>query len=88
MTVGNARLPTRQAFPAPMKAGGWHGQTDSFLGRSQEIQTAFIHVFLRGIAAVRHAFIGIVCVMRITTIFGMVVYSLLCEIGMVVYSLL
>ncbi|PSS01305.1 Cyclin-dependent kinase [Actinidia chinensis var. chinensis] len=39
LTVGNARLPARQAFPAPMKAGGCHGQTNLFLGRSREIQT-------------------------------------------------
>ncbi|GFZ08630.1 hypothetical protein Acr_20g0004380 [Actinidia rufa] len=39
LTVGNARLPAKQALPAPMKAGGCHGQTDLFLGRSQEIQT-------------------------------------------------
>ncbi|GFZ16634.1 hypothetical protein Acr_25g0010430 [Actinidia rufa] len=38
MTVGSARVPARQAFPAPMKAGGWHGQSDLFLGRTQEIQ--------------------------------------------------
>jgi protein kinase len=38
MTVGSARVPTRQAVPAPMKAGGWHGQPHLFLGRSQEIQ--------------------------------------------------
>ncbi|XP_057480359.1 cyclin-dependent kinase F-4-like [Actinidia eriantha] len=38
ITVGTARVPARQAFPAPMKAGGWHGQSDLFLGRSQEIQ--------------------------------------------------
>jgi len=38
MTVGSARVPARQAVPAPMKAGGWHGQPHLFLGRSQEIQ--------------------------------------------------
>uniref|UniRef100_A0A5B6ZGX0 cyclin-dependent kinase n=1 Tax=Davidia involucrata TaxID=16924 RepID=A0A5B6ZGX0_DAVIN len=31
MTVGSGRLPARQPLPPPMKAGGWHGQ-------SQEIQ--------------------------------------------------
>ncbi|THF95704.1 hypothetical protein TEA_025297 [Camellia sinensis var. sinensis] len=48
ITVGPARLPGRQAFPAPMKAGGWHSQSDLFLGRSQEIQTG--RTFTRKVA--------------------------------------
>ncbi|KAA8521259.1 hypothetical protein F0562_011904 [Nyssa sinensis] len=38
MTVGSGRLPARQPLAPPMKAGGWHGQSDLFLGRSQGIQ--------------------------------------------------
>ncbi|XP_058222049.1 cyclin-dependent kinase F-4 isoform X2 [Rhododendron vialii] len=38
MALGSARVPARHAVPAPMKAGGWHGQPHLFLGRSQEIQ--------------------------------------------------
>ncbi|KAK6947320.1 Protein kinase domain [Dillenia turbinata] len=38
MAVGSGRQPVRQSLPPPMKAGGWHGQSDLFLGRSQEIQ--------------------------------------------------
>lgn len=38
MTVGSGRNGMRQSLPAPMKAGGWHGQSDSFLGRSQELR--------------------------------------------------
>ncbi|XAR69181.1 Cyclin-dependent kinase [Bertholletia excelsa] len=39
MTIGSGKVHPRQSFPPPMKAGGWHGQSDIFLGRSQEIQT-------------------------------------------------
>ncbi|KAA8525130.1 hypothetical protein F0562_007006 [Nyssa sinensis] len=40
MTVGSGRLPVRQPLPPPpMKAGGWLGQSDLYLGRSQEIQS-------------------------------------------------
>ncbi|XP_052170174.1 cyclin-dependent kinase F-4-like isoform X2 [Diospyros lotus] len=39
MSVGAAaaRLPARQSFPAPMKAGGWKGQSDTFPRKSQEL---------------------------------------------------
>lgn len=39
MTVGSGRNVMRQSLPAPMKAGGWHSQSDSFLGRSQELRS-------------------------------------------------
>lgn len=41
MNIGSGRLPppARQSFPGPMKAGGWHGQSDLSLGgRSQDMQ--------------------------------------------------
>ncbi|KAK6934887.1 Protein kinase domain, partial [Dillenia turbinata] len=38
MAIGSGRQPARQSLPPPLKAGGWHGQSDLFLGRSQEIQ--------------------------------------------------
>ncbi|CAL5432006.1 unnamed protein product [Camellia sinensis] len=41
MNIGSGRLPppARQSFPGPMKAGGWHGQSDLPLGgRSQDMQ--------------------------------------------------
>lgn len=38
MTVGSGRSGMRQSLPAPMKAGGWHGRSDSFLGRSPELR--------------------------------------------------
>ncbi|KAK4389135.1 Cyclin-dependent kinase F-4 [Sesamum angolense] len=37
MTVGSVRPLARPSVPPPMKAGGWHGQSDLFLGRSQEV---------------------------------------------------
>lgn len=38
MSIGSGKLPSKQQQqPPPMKAGGWHGQSDLFLGRSQEI---------------------------------------------------
>jgi len=38
MSLGGGRLAVRQSMPPPMKAGGWHGRSDMFMGRSQEIQ--------------------------------------------------
>ncbi|KAK3037624.1 hypothetical protein RJ639_030401 [Escallonia herrerae] len=40
MAIGSGRPLARQQPlpPPPMKAGGWNGQSDLFLGRSQEIQ--------------------------------------------------
>ncbi|XP_059642261.1 cyclin-dependent kinase F-4-like [Cornus florida] len=38
MTIGSGRSPARQPLPPPMRAGGWHGQSDMFLGRPQEVQ--------------------------------------------------
>ncbi|THG16369.1 hypothetical protein TEA_019164 [Camellia sinensis var. sinensis] len=41
MNIGSGRLPppARQSFPGPMKAGGWHGQSDLPVGgRSQDMQ--------------------------------------------------
>ncbi|KAI5656449.1 hypothetical protein M9H77_25242 [Catharanthus roseus] len=38
LAIGCGKLPAkRQQPPPPMKAGGWHGQSDLFIGRSQEI---------------------------------------------------
>ncbi|KAI3468547.1 hypothetical protein Pfo_025210 [Paulownia fortunei] len=37
MTVGSDRPLAKPSVPPPMKAGGWHGQSDLFLGRSQEV---------------------------------------------------
>lgn len=39
MTIGSGRPSVKQPLPPPMKAGGWHGSTDLYLGRSQEIQS-------------------------------------------------
>ncbi|PIN24761.1 MAPK related serine/threonine protein kinase [Handroanthus impetiginosus] len=36
MTVGSGRPLAKASAPPPMKAGGWHGQPNMFLGRSQE----------------------------------------------------
>lgn len=40
LTVGSGRQPVRQPLPPPMKAGGWHGHSDLFLGRNRDIQPA------------------------------------------------
>ncbi|KAK6158521.1 hypothetical protein DH2020_005835 [Rehmannia glutinosa] len=37
MTVGSGRPLAKLSVPPPMKAGGWHGQSELFLGRSQEV---------------------------------------------------
>ncbi|CAK9179399.1 unnamed protein product [Ilex paraguariensis] len=37
MKVGTVKPQARQSLPPPMKAGGWHGQSEWFLGQSQEI---------------------------------------------------
>ncbi|KAK9689163.1 hypothetical protein RND81_09G039800 [Saponaria officinalis] len=37
MAVGSGRQAMRQSVPAPMKAGGWHGHSNMFMGRSQVI---------------------------------------------------
>ncbi|GMH14401.1 hypothetical protein Nepgr_016242 [Nepenthes gracilis] len=39
MTVSNGRQPTRLSLPAPMKAGGWHAQSDTVSGRSRDFQS-------------------------------------------------
>ncbi|GFP98827.1 cyclin-dependent kinase f-4 [Phtheirospermum japonicum] len=36
MTVGSGRPMAQLSLPPPMKAGGWHGQSGLFTGRSQE----------------------------------------------------
>ncbi|KAH9623399.1 hypothetical protein KSS87_000212 [Heliosperma pusillum] len=38
MTLGSGRQAMRQSLPAPMKAGGWHGKSNAYMGRSQVIQ--------------------------------------------------
>ncbi|KAK9689165.1 hypothetical protein RND81_09G040000 [Saponaria officinalis] len=38
MAVGSGRQAMRQSMPAPMKAGGWHEHSNSFMGRSQVMQ--------------------------------------------------
>ncbi|GAB4846285.1 hypothetical protein Ancab_025285 [Ancistrocladus abbreviatus] len=39
MTLSSGRQhPMRQSLPPPMKAGGWHSQSDPFLSRPREIQ--------------------------------------------------
>ncbi|XP_052209516.1 cyclin-dependent kinase F-4-like isoform X2 [Diospyros lotus] len=45
-----SRLPRKQVFPAPMKAGGWHGQSDSFVGRSREVLHPAGRTFTRKVA--------------------------------------
>ena len=53
MTVGSGRNGImRQSLPAPMKAGGWHGhgQSDSFLGRSQELRPGRAAAYSRKVA--------------------------------------
>ncbi|XP_071917921.1 cyclin-dependent kinase F-4-like isoform X2 [Coffea arabica] len=37
MTIGSGKPSLKSQQPPPMKAGGWHGQSDLFLGRSQEM---------------------------------------------------
>ncbi|KAL2489796.1 Protein kinase superfamily protein [Forsythia ovata] len=37
MTIGSGRPLAKPSVPPPMKAGGWHGQSDLFARRSQEI---------------------------------------------------
>ncbi|KAK6158517.1 hypothetical protein DH2020_005831 [Rehmannia glutinosa] len=37
MTMGSGRPLAKLSVPPPMKAGGWHGQSELFLGRSQEV---------------------------------------------------
>ncbi|KAI3453881.1 hypothetical protein Pfo_010544 [Paulownia fortunei] len=37
MTLGSGRPFAKPSVPPPMKAGGWHGQSDLFVGRSQEL---------------------------------------------------
>lgn len=34
---GGGKQAMRQSVPPPMKAGGWHGRSDMFMGRSQDI---------------------------------------------------
>lgn len=36
MTVGPGRPLAKVSVPPPMKAGGWHGKSELFHGRSQE----------------------------------------------------
>lgn len=44
MAIGSGRSNVKQPLPPPMKAGGWHGPTDLFLGRSQEIQSGRTYI--------------------------------------------
>ena len=39
MAISSGRPTVKQPLPPPMKAGGWHGPTDLFLGQSHEIQS-------------------------------------------------
>lgn len=48
MNLGGGRQATRQPIPPPMKAGGWHGRSVMFFGRSEEIQPS--RTFARKIA--------------------------------------
>lgn len=48
MSLGSGRQTIRQSVPPPMKAGGWHGQSNMFMGRSQEIQPS--RTFTRKVA--------------------------------------
>ena len=38
MSLSSGRQAMKQSVPPPMKAGGWHGQSHVFAGRSQDIQ--------------------------------------------------
>ncbi|KAJ8443740.1 hypothetical protein Cgig2_029645 [Carnegiea gigantea] len=48
MNLGGGRQAVRQPIPPPMKAGGWHGRSVMFFGRSEEIQPS--RAFARKIA--------------------------------------
>ena len=48
MSLSSGRQAMRQSIPPPMKAGGWHGQSNMFMGRSQEIQPS--RAFTRRVA--------------------------------------
>lgn len=37
LTIGSGKLSAKSQQSLPMKAGGWHGQSDLILGRSQEM---------------------------------------------------
>lgn len=52
MSIGSGRVTrVRQPLPrAPMKAGGWNGQSDLFMGRSQEMQQPGRPPFTRKVA--------------------------------------
>ena len=52
MSIGSGRVArVRQPLPrAPMKAGGWNGQSDLFMGRSQEMQQPGRPPFTRKVA--------------------------------------